>query len=55
MRTVTGYAIAVVVIFAVLIGAHDPRGYVLNLFSAGFVAGMLGMYLRIEIYGFRKT
>ena len=47
MRTLTGYGIAVVIVFAVLNGifwlAGNSRLHELNVFSAGFVLGMLGI------------
>jgi hypothetical protein len=59
MRTITGYGIAVVIIFAIINGvawvAHDPRVHDVNIFSAGFVLGMLGMFLAAKIYGYRKV
>ena len=46
-RTLTGYGIAVIIVFAVLNGvawwAGRPPLHELNVFSAGFVLGMLGM------------
>jgi len=49
MRTLTSYGISVVVVFAALNGVAwlvgNPRLYGLNVFSAGFVLGMLGMYI----------
>ena len=58
MRTLTAYGIAVVLVFAVLNGtawlAGDPRLHNLNVFSAGFVLGMLGMYLSAWLYGYRR-
>jgi hypothetical protein len=58
MRTLTGYGIAVVIVLAVLNGTAwligDPRLYGLNIFSAGFVLGMLGMYIAAWLYGYRR-
>jgi hypothetical protein len=49
MGTLTGYGIAVVIVFAILNGIFwlvgNPRLHELNVFSAGFVLGMLGMYI----------
>jgi hypothetical protein len=57
MRTLTGYGIAVVVVLAILNGitwlAGNPRLHGLNVFSAGFVLGMLGMYIAAWLYGYR--
>ena len=58
MRTLTGYGIAVFVIFVVLNVAAwataNSRTHDFNMFSAGFVLGMLGMYLAANIYGYHK-
>jgi hypothetical protein len=59
VRTLTGYGIAVIVVFAVLNGmawrAGLPRLYGLNIFSAGFILGMAGMYLAAWLYGYRQV
>ncbi|HEY3779426.1 MAG TPA: hypothetical protein VGL35_15345 [Rhizomicrobium sp.] len=59
MRTITGYGIAVIVILAILNGiawlVGTPRLHGLNVFSAGFALGMLGMYLSAWLYGYRKV
>jgi len=55
-RTLTGYGIAVVIVLVILnvifwlVG--NPQLHELNVFSAGFVLGMLGMYLAAWIYGY---
>jgi len=58
MRTLTSYGIAVVIVFAILNGIfwliRNPRLHDLNLFSAGFVLGMLGMYIAAWLYGYRQ-
>jgi hypothetical protein len=58
MRTLTGYGIAVVIVFAILNGifwlVDKPRLHDLNVFSAGFVLGMLGMYIAAWLYGYRR-
>ena len=58
MRTISAYATAVVIGLALLNGAFwlvgDPRLHDLNVFSAGFTLGMLGMYLSAWINGYRK-
>lgn len=59
MRTLTGYAIGVVIVLAILNGMAwllgTPRLHNLNVFSAGFVLGMLGMYLAAHLYGYRQV
>jgi len=46
MRTLTAYGIGVVIVLAILNGiawlVGSPRLHGLNVFSAGFVLGMLG-------------
>jgi hypothetical protein len=59
MRTLTGYGIAVVLVFAVLNGVAWLTGYPpqlrsLNVFSAGFILGMIGMYIAASLYGYHK-
>jgi hypothetical protein len=58
MRTLTGYGIAVVIVLAILNGigwfVGSPRLHGLNVFSAGFVLGMLGMYIAAWLYGYRQ-
>jgi len=58
MGTLTGYAIAVVIVFAVLNGIFwlvgNSRLHELNVFSAGFVLGMLGMYIAAWLYGYHR-
>ena len=57
-RTLTGYGIAVVIVLAVLNGigwlVGTPRQPSLAVFSAGFVIGMLGMYIAAWVYGYQK-
>ena len=59
MRTLTAYAIGVVTVLAILNGMAwllgTPRLHNLNIFSAGFVLGMLGMYLAAHLYGYRQV
>jgi hypothetical protein len=59
MRTLTAYWIGVVIVFAVLNGvfwlAGSPRLHDLNIFSAGFVVGALGMYIAASVYGYRRV
>ena len=59
MRTLTGYGIAVIFVLAALNGiawlaGYPPRLRALNAFSAGFVLGMLGMYIAAWLYGYHK-
>ncbi|MBI1181009.1 MAG: hypothetical protein GC201_10655 [Alphaproteobacteria bacterium] len=59
MRTLTGYGIAVIIVLAVLNGiawltGYPPRLRSLNVFSAGFVLGMFGMYIAAWLYGYHK-
>ena len=58
MRTLTAYGIAVVIVLTVLNGIFwliaTPRFHGLNIFSAGFVLGMLGMYIAAWLYGYRR-
>ncbi len=58
MRTLTGYGIAVVIVLAFLNGiawlVGTPRLHGLNVFSAGFTLGMLGMYLAACLYGYHQ-
>jgi hypothetical protein len=59
MRAITLYAIAVIVILAVINGAAwlagTPRLHGLTVFSAGFALGMLGMYLSAWLHGYRQV
>jgi hypothetical protein len=59
MRTLTGYGIAVVVVLAILNGIFwlvgNPRLHEVNVFSAGFVLGMLGMYIAAWLYGYQQV
>jgi hypothetical protein len=58
-RTLTGYGIAVIVVLAILNGiawlVGTPRLHSLNVFSAGFVLGMLGMYISAWLNGYRRV
>jgi hypothetical protein len=59
-RTLTGYLIAIVIVFAILnglawlIGAPSYR-YRFGVFSAGFLLGALGMYIAAWIYGYSRA
>ncbi|HLH48157.1 MAG TPA: hypothetical protein VKV96_02345 [Roseiarcus sp.] len=59
MRTITAYGIAVIIVLAIVNGiawlAASPRLHGLNVFSAGFVLGMLGMYIAAWLYGYRRA
>ena len=58
-RTLTGYGIAVVIVLPALSGitwlVGEPRLHDLKVFSAGFVLGMLGMYIAAWLYGYRRV
>jgi hypothetical protein len=59
VRTLTGYALAVLVVLAILngiawfVGAPRPHG--LRVFSAGFSLGMLGIYIAVHLYGYKRS
>ena len=59
MRTLTGYGIAVIIVLAILNGIAwligSQRLHSINVFSAGFVLGMLGMYIAAWLYGYRRV
>jgi hypothetical protein len=59
MRALTGYGIGVVIVLAILNGiawqAGTPRLHGLNVFSAGFVLGMLGTCLSAFLNGYRRV
>ena len=59
MHTLTGYGIGVVIVLAVLNGmawqAGNPRLHEINVFSAGFVLGVLGTYIAAWLYGYRRV
>jgi hypothetical protein len=59
MRTITSYGIAVIIVLAILNGIFwlvgNPRLHDLNVFSAGFVLGMLGMYIAAWLYGYQQV
>lgn len=59
MRTLTSYGIAVIIVLAALNGifwlvANTARVHGLNLFSAGFILGALGMYIAAWLYGYHQ-
>jgi hypothetical protein len=59
MRTLTAYGIGVVIVLAILNAilwrAGTPPLHEVNVFSAGFILGMLGMYIAAWLYGYRKV
>jgi hypothetical protein len=59
MRTLTAYGIGVVIVFAVINAiawhAGTPRLHSLNVFSAGFVLGVLGTSIAASVYGYRRV
>jgi hypothetical protein len=60
MRTLTSYGIAVILVLAILNGigwlaGNPPRLHGLKVFSAGFILGMLGMYIAAWLYGYRQV
>ena len=59
MRTITAYGIGVAIVLAVINAiawfAGTSRLHELNVFSAGFVLGAVGMYLSARLYGYRKV
>ena len=59
MRTLTAYGIGVVIVLAVLNGlvwrAGTPQLHDINVFSAGFVLGVLGTYISAWVYGYRRV
>jgi hydrogenase/urease accessory protein HupE len=58
MRTLTAYGIGVIIVLALCNGiaweTAAPKLHSLNVFSAGFVLGMLGTYLSAYINGYRR-
>ena len=58
MRTLYSYGIAVVFVLILLNGgfwlAGKPQLRDLNIVSAGFVLGMLGMYIAARLHGYRQ-
>lgn len=59
MRTLTAYGIGVVIVLAVLNAiawqAGTLRLHSLNVFSAGFVLGVLGTSIAAFVYGYRRA
>jgi hypothetical protein len=59
-RTLTGYLIAIAIVFAILnglawlISAPSFRDR-FGVFSAGFLLGALGMYIAAWIYGYSRA
>jgi hypothetical protein len=58
MRTLTAYGIGVAIVLAGLNGIAWETGtarlHNINVFSAGFVLGVLGTCIAARIYGYRK-
>jgi hypothetical protein len=58
MRTLTAYGIGVVIVLAIINAiawqAGAPRLHSLNVFSAGFVLGVLGTSIAAFVYGYRR-
>jgi len=58
MRTLTGYAIGVVIVLAILNAVvwlkGSPRLHDINVFSAGFVLGVIGACIAAWLYGYRQ-
>ena len=58
-RTLTAYGIVVIIVLAILKGIFwligNPQLHDVNMFSVGFVLGMLGMYLAAWLYGYRRA
>jgi hypothetical protein len=59
MRTLPAYGIGVVIVLATLNAiawqTGAPKLHSINVFSAGFVLGMLGTCLSAFLYGYRKV
>ena len=59
MRTLTAYGMGVVIVLAILNGIawqeQMSRLHSLNVFSAGFVLGMLGTSIAASLYGYRRV
>lgn len=59
MRTLTAHGIVVIAVLAIMNGigwlAGTPRLHGMNVFSAGFALGALGMYLAAHLYGYRRV
>jgi hypothetical protein len=57
MRTLTAYGIGLALVLTILNGiewrAGTPELHELNVFSAGFILGMLGMYISAWVNGYR--
>jgi len=59
MRTLTAYGIGVIIVLAILNAiawqAGMARLHSLNVFSAGFVLGMIGTSIAAQLYGYRRV
>ena len=51
--------LAVIIVLAIINGIFwligNPQLHDMNVFSAGFVLGMLGMYIAAWLYGYRRV
>ena len=58
-RTLTGYLVAVAIVFmvinAVAWGVGAARRHDIAVFSAGFILGALGMYIAAALYGYQRV
>ena len=58
-RTLTGYFIAMAIVFTILNGlawlTGAPLRGRLGVFSAGFLFGALGMYIAAWLYGYSRA
>ena len=58
MRTLTGYLIGVIIVLAALNGIAWQSGTVrlrdINVFSAGFLLGVIGATIAASLYGYRQ-
>jgi hypothetical protein len=59
MRTLTAYGIGVIIVLAILNAiawqAGMARLHSLNVFSAGFVLGVIGTSIAAQLYGYRRV
>ena len=59
MRTLTAYAIGVAIVLALLNAiawqAATPRLHSINVFSAGFILGVIGTSIAAWLYGYRRV
>jgi hypothetical protein len=59
MRTLTAYAIGVVIVLGALNAiawqSGTPRLHSINVFSAGFALGVLGTWISARLNGYRRV